>query len=151
MPTAYLDTSALVKRYLAERGTPAVDVLYHDAEAGRTTLSFSIWNVGEALSAIARTWREGTIDEAGAGEASWSLVNETVKLRGLGRVRVVPVHPDLLAACIPLLFEEGLTQPDALQIVTAREVEADRFVCADRRLGDAARSQGLDVVDPLDR
>jgi predicted nucleic acid-binding protein len=45
----YLDTSAIVKRYILERGSDEVAALYSRAWGGDVKLSFSLWNVGEAL------------------------------------------------------------------------------------------------------
>ena len=45
----YSDTSALVKRYVEERGSETVDGVYGDAYRGVKTLSFSFWNIAEAV------------------------------------------------------------------------------------------------------
>ena len=44
----YLDTSALVKKYLEEPGSRIVDSLFEDAYTGVRTPVFSKWNLGEA-------------------------------------------------------------------------------------------------------
>ena len=43
----YLDTSALIKRYILEEYSEHVDRLYREAHAGRVRIGFSIWNIGE--------------------------------------------------------------------------------------------------------
>lgn len=147
--TVYLDSSALAKRYLAEEGTEAVDSLYRRAEAGELQLAFSIWNIGEVLSAIARALRLEWISEDEAKRASWALLRETLKFQGLGRLWTIPVRGDLLADVVPLLFRQGLTQPDGLQIVTCKEVRAEAFISSDRRLLRAAMQEGLHALDPV--
>ena len=146
--TVYLDSSALAKRYLAENGTEAVDSLYRRAEAGELQLAFSTWNTGEVFGAIARALRLEWISEDDARRASWALLRETLKFRGLGRLWTVPVRGDLLAGAVPLLFRLGLTQPDGLQIITCKDVRADAFVSSDRRLLRAAAQEGLHALDP---
>lgn len=147
--TVYLDSSALAKRYLAEEGTEAIDFVYRRAEAGGLQLAFSIWNLGEVLGAIARALRLEWISEDEAKKASWALLRETLKFRGLGRLWTVPVRGDLLADAVPLLFRQGLTQPDGLQIITCKDVRADTFVSSDRRLLRAATQEGLRALDPV--
>lgn len=145
----YLDSSAVVKRYVAEEGSDAVDALYHRAEARALSLAFSLWNLGEVVGAVARAGRRGWITQEEATRAAWALVQETLKVRGLGVLRVVPVRSDLLAACVPLLFRHGLSQPDGLQIATCKDLQASAFVCADKRLLQAAEAEGLLALHPV--
>jgi len=146
--TAYLDSSAIVKRYLAEDGADAVDALYHRAEAGTIRLAFSLWNIGEVLRAVARAQRLRWISPEEAESAAWTFVRETLKIRGLGALRTVPVRGDLLAKAVPLLFRHGLSQPDGLQITTCKDLRADAFVSADERLTRAATAEGLVALSP---
>ena len=59
---------------------------------------------------------------------------------------------DLVRVTDVLLIQAGslpgrsLRSLDAIHIATALEVDADSFVTADRRQGDAARTAGLEVV-----
>jgi predicted nucleic acid-binding protein len=41
---AYLDTSALVKRYVQEPGTIAVDIVFDKASIGALAIATSVWN-----------------------------------------------------------------------------------------------------------
>ena len=143
-----MDSSAIAKRYVAEDGAEAVDALYHRAEAGAIGLAFSVWNIGEVLRAVAKAQRLGWISSDEAGTAAWAFVRETLKVRSLGALRIVPVRGDLLAAAVPLLFRRGLSQPDGLQITTCKDVAGEAFVSADRRLLQAARAEGLLALHP---
>ncbi len=42
----YLDSSAIIKRYIGEPGSDKVRELYLKAYAGEVTLSYSLWNIG---------------------------------------------------------------------------------------------------------
>ena len=59
---------------------------------------------------------------------------------------------DLVRVTDALLIQAGslpgrlLRSLDAIHVATALEVDADSFVTADRRQGDAARTAGLEVV-----
>ena len=48
----YLDTSTIVKRYVAEPGTETVDAIFDKAETGELTIALSLWNIGEALGVL---------------------------------------------------------------------------------------------------
>ncbi len=50
VPISYLDSSAIVKRYLREAGSDIVKELYMGAYNGELAVAFSIFNIGEALS-----------------------------------------------------------------------------------------------------
>ena len=45
----YLDTSALVKRYVAEPGSNVVDEIFGRVYRGMGILTFSYWNIAEAV------------------------------------------------------------------------------------------------------
>jgi len=45
--TIYLDTSAIVKRYIIEEETNRIDKIYDKAHAGKIRLSSSVWSIGE--------------------------------------------------------------------------------------------------------
>ncbi len=44
----YLDTSALVKRYVKEPGSEVVDKIYAKAYRGIAVIAISYWNIAEA-------------------------------------------------------------------------------------------------------
>lgn len=150
MTTVYLDSSALVKRYLAEEGSDALDHVYRRAEGLDLQLAFSLWNIGEVLRAIARARSNGRLTRREAEEATWLFLRETLKFRALGALRVVPVGSDIIGASIPLLLASRLAQADAIQIVTSKDRSADAFLAADERLVREARREGLNALDPIE-
>jgi len=48
----YLDTSAIVKRYVSEAGSEVVDELFKYAYRGMKILSISYWNIAEIAAVI---------------------------------------------------------------------------------------------------
>lgn len=96
----------------------------------------------------------------GAGDELVSSAILTTELHRLGHrqglatddVRAALDLIDLVRVTDALLFQAGslpgrsLRSLDAIHIATALEVDADSFVTADRRQGDAARTAGLEVV-----
>ena len=55
----YLDSSAIVKRYIREPGSDAVRKVYLKAYSGEVILSLSVWNIGEVLGAFDKARRIG--------------------------------------------------------------------------------------------
>ena len=86
----YLDTSALVKRYVEEEGTQEVDKLFDSAYRGSAVLATSVLNIGEAASVLDKKARRGEL--AGDVKTAVSLMLREVKtLTRLGSFVVVPL------------------------------------------------------------
>ena len=73
----YLDTSALVKRYVEEEGTQGVDKLFDSAYRGSAVLATSVFNIGEAVSVLDKKARRGEL--AGDVKTAVSLMLREVK------------------------------------------------------------------------
>jgi hypothetical protein len=58
----YLDSSAMVKRYIKEPGSDIVKKLYLKTYSGESILSYSIWNIGEVLGAFDKAREIGRVD-----------------------------------------------------------------------------------------
>ena len=137
---AYLDASALVKRYVEEDGTEAVQALLaRVAIAGTATITQV-----EVTAALAKAVRVGVLlrDEAASAldlfQAEW---------RTLERLQVM--EPVLARASV-LAWEEGLRGYDATHLAAAliwQELLGEPVIMAtfDRQLWEAARTTGLVV------
>jgi len=55
----YLDTSAIVKRYLKESGSDLISEIYEKALNGDALLSFSAWNISEVVGVLDEYRRRG--------------------------------------------------------------------------------------------
>ena len=148
MARFYLDSSAMVKRYAREAGTAGVVAVYRSAYAGRSTLCFSEWNIGEALGVLQRKARISSRPRAYATRKN-RLHGEVATLSRLGSLEVAAVGSRLLRESWPVLERHRLYVADALQIVTARDQACDHFVTGDGDLRTAARAEGLDALDPV--
>ncbi len=62
MESVYLDTSAIVKRYVAEEYSDLVDEVYEGAYRGAVRIGFSAWNVGEVAVVLDKYCRRGLLD-----------------------------------------------------------------------------------------
>lgn len=80
----YLDSSAIVKRYVLEDGTDVVQEAYTKALQGETKLSFSVWNIGEALGVLDTYQRRKWLKKENHKTARESFITETLRLIKLG-------------------------------------------------------------------
>lgn len=149
MARYFLDTSALVKYYHAEAGTPAVSSMF--AEPGRTVLISSLGFL-ETQSAFAMKVRSGVLEQASAGLQRGRLMLDIAA----GEIEVYSVAEDHFIGAERLIgrhaFARRLRTLHALQLAVALDLQSqglvDTFVTADQALAVAASLEGLSVIDP---
>lgn len=133
----YLDTSALVKLYVEESGTPAVVARVGEAEAVATARV----TYAEARAALARHRREGGLTAVGLRRAVRELDREW------GMYNVVDLNDPLVRRAGELAERHALRGYDAVQLAAAldlRAAGAEIFFCSfDARLNGAARRERL--------
>jgi predicted nucleic acid-binding protein len=144
--TAYLDSSAIVKRYIEEADADKVRGLYIGAYAGDVKLAFSLWNIGEVLGTLDRARCLNRIGEGDYTRARGIFLSETRRLARLGLAILVPVKSVILTHSWRLLEKHRIYQADALQIASAKHIHATQFLAADRRLHEAACNEGLNSI-----
>jgi len=135
----YLDTSALVKLYLPEPGSDALDRRL----TGRRDLVVSELAVSEVTSAVGRRRREGRLSD----EAGTRLYRRLLEDLDEGTFLRVGVYPDTHRAAERLLLASHLPLRtlDALHLALATQAGAASIVTFDRQLGAAAVSLGLSL------
>lgn len=148
MPDAYLDTSALVKRYVQEPGTPAVDTIFDSASVGAIVIATSVWNLGEAFGVFDYRHRRRLLTEREFQHAVQSLTSEVLGLTRTGSMQVYPVRTSLLTEAWTLVLTQHLYQADALQIVTCNESKSRVLITSDELLGRASEALGLRALNP---
>lgn len=136
----YLDTSALVKRYVAEQGTAEVMA----AMAAAAVIGTSVISRAEMAAALAKAVRMDTLGPDAAGATLQAFRHEWVSL-----VRVQATE-GLLARADTLAWELGLRGYDAVHLASALlwqdgMGEAVTLATFDRRLWAAAAQRGLPV------
>jgi predicted nucleic acid-binding protein len=139
----YLDTSALVKRYVEELGSETVDAIYADAYRGVKVLSLSYWNVAEAAVVFDRYARRLGLD---ARRVLRGMLREATTLSRLHRLLVVGVSPFILRASIELALKHHIYVADALQVASAKNVSSSTVVTGDRVLAGVAEAEGLKAL-----
>lgn len=135
---AYLDASALVKRYIVERGSQETIALTAESEMTAT----SIVSRAEVAAALAKAARTGLVTQDVARNAQRRFVGDWPDLI---RARVTEA---LVERAGGLAWEHGLRGYDAVQLASAltwQESVGEEIVLAtfDRQLWEAAKSTGL--------
>jgi predicted nucleic acid-binding protein len=137
----YLDTSALVKLFIAEAGSDSLRTLLEQSEAATTaTVTYA-----EARAALARKRREGALSQAELRRAVSSLDTHWESYAA------VDVSMAVVRAAGGLAEQRGLRGYDAIHlaaalVVASRVEEPLTFCVADGQLADAAKAEGLAVA-----
>jgi hypothetical protein len=134
----FLDSSALVKRYVDEAGTPAVLAWCDEA----TELAVAVIAVPELISAFRRLVRERRLTEAQYAGLKGDLRAD------LADALLCDTSPQVVQRAIAALEAHPLRAMDALHIGAALVCGADVFISADARQCAAAAQLGLEVVTP---
>ncbi len=141
----YLDTSALVKRYIEEAGSDTVREVLADEDVMQGLVSVIIGP--EIASVLARRVREGVLDQARRLEILGTWRRD---LRFLLEVPLVR-HSPILREAERILGFHALRAADAVHVATAQDLSRSIrgntvvFVTADRRQAEVARAEGLEV------
>lgn len=135
-PNLFIDTSALVRRYVHAPGRDLVIAAMGEADdwcasaLARTEVLLALRQMAVHARQQAEMWRMAR-DE---WEAFW----------------VVPVDDRCLARAVEIGAEFGLRTVDAIHLAAAHRLPAPvRFLTFDRRQIPAAAALGFDVVSPL--
>lgn len=143
----FLDTSALIKLYHQEPGTEEIEEIFGQAE---NTLVISELAIVELYSTLARKVRSGQITPRAQEEALRNFEEDCTR-----RFVIALLGGAVLQKAKELLRKYGNTKAlralDSLQLsscLLARTGEDLTFACADGRLLDIAKSEGLQVLNP---
>ena len=137
----FLDSSAVVKRYVQEPGTAVVRALFR----GRRQLAAARVTAVEVAAALARRARSGDLDSTAAHRQSERALGD------LGKMHVVELRAPVVQLAVELGWKHPLRAFDAIQLGSALHLMratglALTFVCADRGLCDVAKLEGARVL-----
>jgi predicted nucleic acid-binding protein len=141
----YLDSSALVKRYIVEKGTETLQSMM----AGAGELVTSKLTYAEIWSAFMRKFREG-----GLKKKSLDAAAERFEM-DWDHFFVIDFHDELPAIIKKLVKRHPLKAVDAVHLSSAmwleEEIQANlTFIASDYGLLKAAEAEHLRVGNPLD-
>ena len=146
----FLDTSALVKRYVPELGSSWIQSITVPAAGNFLAISQITWV--EVSSAFSRRQREGSL-----------FVDEVDQLMGDFRTdfdnqyEVIEVDRTLIETAGALVMQNPLRAYDSVQLASALRVQSTLvsvpdtqlvYVSADNRLMNIAHSEGLAIDNP---
>jgi len=146
----FLDTSALVKRYIAEIGSNWVKVITNPGVSNDLAISQITWV--EVLSALSRRQREGSLSADDFNSVFQYFSNDFDT-----QYRVIEVDQALIQSAGQLVIQYPLRAYDAVQLASALRVQSIFsqipnmqliFLSADHRLLNIAQSQGLVTDNP---
>lgn len=146
MSCYFLEATAFAKLFVREPGTDALIKLMESVEDNRKLIAAS--TPLEVYAAVRRRERAGGISREGASAAL-----DTLRLESARTVQE-PLNPAVLECARQLLDRRVLRWPDALQLgaaLVARDMFQGTeiiFVSASAHLLDAAKAEGLTVVNP---
>ncbi len=146
MSCYFLEATAFAKLFVREPGTDTLIRLMETVEDNRKLIAAS--TPLEVYAALRRRERAGAVT---AQDANAAL--EVLRLEAARTVQE-PLNPAVLEAARQLLDRTTLRWPDAIQLaaaLVAREMFQGTdiiFVSASQTLLDAARAEGLQVLNP---
>jgi len=143
----YLDSSAIIKRYVLETGSSTVDYIFDRSWAGEAFIASSLWNVGEVLGVLDERRRRGWLDQSEFKEILESFVGETIRLVRLKALELLPVPTPILIETWPLILNEHIYEADALQVQASMHSGSDVFLSGDKELIRVALKTGLKAVN----
>lgn len=151
----YLDSSALVKKYIREKGSDAIQAKINEQTGAEAIPFTSILTYAEILAAFARRTRDGTLSGReiahirGEFEIDWAVALAPIALNS----GVLLLVRDLLSRLAlkgsdAIHLASALWLRDATRTGTSGRVSRLVFATSDARLGNAALDHQLEVFNP---
>jgi len=147
----FLDTSALVKRYVPEIGSDWILSITDPATDNHLAISQITWV--EVHSALARRLRDGSFSAQ-----RFDLIVQKVREDFENEYRVIDVDQTLIETATELVMQHPLRAYDSVQLASALRFQSTTllsqpetrliFISADNRLLDIAQSEGLATDNP---
>jgi predicted nucleic acid-binding protein len=133
----FLDSSALIKRYVAERGTEQVVRFCREAEE----IVLSVVCAPELISAFQRLLRERKLSTRQYRALKKDLAADLVQ------ATIVRLNEAVLSRTVETLEKTTARTLDAIHVASAFEASCDLLLSADHRQCEAARKMGLKVEE----
>lgn len=139
----YLDTSALVKKYVAEEGTESMVTIVQNSVIVTSRLTYP-----EILSAFVRRSRAGDITSNKSKEilkdfeSDWDCFT------------ILDIHEELLPIVKHIIEKYSMKEADSIHLSSALWLkniirEDIAFVASDINLLTAASSEGMSIINPV--
>lgn len=151
MAVTFLDSSALIKYYHNEVGSPRVQDILGEAGSEHFIARFTLV---EILSGLAKKVRMGVLSTQESQQLQ-ERFRADINRRLLRPLRMLNAHFQMAGHLIDRHgTSHRLRALDAIQLAVAlhlnQTVNVDHFVCADQDLCSVALLEGLAVINPRD-
>jgi predicted nucleic acid-binding protein len=140
----FIDTSALFKRYVLEKGSSIMDhVFSQDAKCYISSLSL--------VEAVANLRRLVEVDQVISEEDFRQVLGALFADIKTGAMELIEVKMPAVLRSVDLCVEGYMSPIDALQLAVILESPDDFvFVCSDKGLLRRAREKGVTTLNPED-
>ena len=148
---AYLDASALIKRYSLESGTPFVNELFR--RIPRRDCACFVIGIAEVISILVRKKNDGRLEKR---LFSKTVAEFDVEFAEHEDVKVFSVNDSLVRSSTSLIIKHHINAVDAVMMRSVLDASRllqkhDRdllFVTSDKRLARAMQAEDVTVLDP---
>ena len=136
----FFDTSALIKRYILEKGSDEVDELLNRADG----VFLSPLTEVETCSVFRRLWTDKAIDEK-----EYTLLRKEFET-DCQYYTFIPLDEQVLWQAKRVIHEHQLKTLDSLQLGTALSLgnTIEHFVACDEKLIKAGMKEDLGIISP---
>ena len=131
----YFDSSALVKRYIQEKGSDVVDKLFQEADA----VIVNAICLPEIISALSRLRREKKLSSHQYAQCKRAVIEDFTAFE------VCQLSIEVISRSVDVLEKSKLRAMDALHVAAAIETKASRFISGDIEQIAAAKEFGLSI------
>ena len=100
----YLDSSAIVKRYILEPGSSAIDHVFDRCWVGELYVVTSVWNIGEVLGVLDVRRKRGWLSGDEFMRVLRNFAGEVIGLLRLRALEILPVLTSILVETWPLIL-----------------------------------------------
>lgn len=143
MNNYFIDTSALFKRYIPEKGTEQIDVLFNIAE----NVYISDLTITEIISNLKRKCEVTCeIDN----DLYLSIKKEFLSDISQGNIQTVSVDSEIIIRSLVFIDKNHITPIDSIQLASADYLNSEEkdivFVCSDKKLIKLAEENNLSTV-----
>jgi hypothetical protein len=149
----YCDSSAVVKIYLDEAGSADMKLLCRNVPSGNIFINAIAGS--EVLSALHRRFRGGDLSSDAISRARMDFAEDFDEF-----FNRIPVSDQIIALAMELIEKYPLRGYDSVQLASALNLQFTLrafngqevyFVGSDRVLNNAARNEGLAVINPAEQ
>jgi len=136
----YFDSSALIKRFIEEKGSDRVEKLFQKADNIFTSTVTEI----ECLSVLKRLF----VDDLITPKDLKTIKNE-LEL-DFNSYKIIPLDLGLKASCRKIIEKYQIRSLDSIQLASAIRAknQIDHFVASDKNLLKVAKMEGFAILDP---